>query len=70
MPIEGLSPTGRGVVGGPGVEGGEEGKVEIFRATRVAASSGCGIALNEQGQLRIWGSFRVRSAVYCSNERN
>ncbi len=57
--VEGLSPTGTGIIGGEGLQGGKEGLVEKFRATRVAASSGCGVALNEAGELRIWGSFRV-----------
>ncbi|KDN44271.1 RCC1/BLIP-II [Tilletiaria anomala UBC 951] len=63
LPVEGLSPTGRGVVGGAGPEGGKEGDVENFRATRVAASSNCSVALSDQGELRIWGSFRSNEGL-------
>lgn len=60
MLVEGLSPTGYGVVA-TGPNAGQWGAVEKFRATRIAASGACSLALNEQGKLRVWGSFRVRS---------
>lgn len=55
-----MSPSGEGVIGGTGPEGGKVGNVAKFRATRVAASNSCSVALNEAGELRVWGSFRVR----------
>lgn len=60
--VEGLSPTGYGIVA-TGPNAGQWGAVETFRATRIAASGACSLALNEHGELRIWGSFRVRSLL-------
>lgn len=59
MPVEGLSPNGVGIRGGAAPIGGTEGPVEIFRATRVAAGDSVSAALNERGEVRVWGSFRV-----------
>jgi regulator of chromosome condensation len=59
MPVEGLSPSGVGIVGGPAPTGGKEGSVEKFRATRVAAGDSISVALSDQGEIRVWGSFRV-----------
>lgn len=59
MQIEGLSPTGVGILSGPLPEGGREGPVEKFRATRVAAGDSISVALSDQGEVRVWGSFRV-----------
>lgn len=33
--------------------------LEDFRATFIAASDSCSIAVNERGELRAWGSFSV-----------
>ena len=59
MPVEGLGPQGRGPLAGPLPEGGKEGDVETFRATRVAAGDSVSVALNDRGEVRVWGSFRV-----------
>ena len=59
MPVEGLSPSGVGILGGPAPAGGKEGQVERFRATRVAAGDSVSVALSDQGEVRVWGSFRV-----------
>lgn len=59
MPVEGLSPSGVGILGGPAPTGGKEGQVEKFRATRVAAGDSVSVALSDQGEVRVWGSFRV-----------
>ena len=34
-----------------------------FRATFVAASDSCSIALSDKGELRAWGSFSVRTFI-------
>lgn len=67
MQVEGLSPTGVGILGGPLPTGGKEGPVERFRATRVAAGDSISVALSDQGEVRVWGSFRVSDI--CSPEK-
>lgn len=61
----------------PGVESEEletqpmlvEGLVEEgFKAVRVAAGDSVSLAISDQGELRCWGSFRVRSNSLDSNE--
>lgn len=59
MQVEGLAPLGHGPRTGPLPEGGTDGAVEVFRATRVAAGDSISVALSEVGELRIWGGFRV-----------
>lgn len=63
MPVEGLSPSGIGVLGGPAPLGGTTGEVEKFRATRVAAGDSVSAALNEKGEVRVWGSFRSNDGL-------
>lgn len=64
LPVEGLSPTGRGVLPGPkAAGGGQQGDVETFRATRVAAGDSISAALSQDGQLRVWGSFRSNDGL-------
>lgn len=63
LPVEGLSPSGVGVLGGPLPLGGTIGEVEKFRATRVAAGDSVSIALNERGEVRVWGSFRSNDGL-------
>ncbi|PWN38779.1 RCC1/BLIP-II [Ceraceosorus guamensis] len=58
MPVEGLSPDGKGLLPGPLPLGGTEGQVETFRAVRVAAGDSVSAALNSNGEVRVWGSFR------------
>lgn len=57
-PVEGISPSGKGVPS-------EQGKVRRFRATRVAASDGCSIALNADGELVSWGHFKDGEGKVC-----
>lgn len=59
MPVEGISPSGYGILGGPAPAGGKEGEVDKFRATRIAAGDSVSVALSEEGDIRVWGSFRV-----------
>lgn len=64
MRVEGLSPDGKGTL--PGAKeagGGSQGDVEIFRATRVAAGDSISAALSEDGQVRVWGSFRSNDGL-------
>lgn len=64
MPVEGLSPTGRGILPGSKSEGGgTEGEVETFRATRIAAGDSVSVALSQDGQVRVWGSFRSNDGL-------
>lgn len=65
MPVEGFSPTGVGILGGPMPTGGREGQVDKFRATRVAAGDSVSVALSDQGEVRVWGSFRVSHIKKC-----
>lgn len=60
MPVEGLGPQGRGILSGSKqLGGGKEGEVQKFRATRIAAGDSVSVALSDDGQVRVWGSFRV-----------
>lgn len=34
---------------------------EGFRAVRIAAGDSISAAISDQGELRVWGSFRVRT---------
>lgn len=64
MPVEGLSPSGVGIISGPKEQGGgKEGPVETFRATRIAAGDSVSVALSEDGQVRVWGSFRSNDGL-------
>ncbi|PWN38141.1 RCC1/BLIP-II [Meira miltonrushii] len=64
LPVEGLSPTGQGILGGEAsAGGGTEGAVEHFRATRVAAGDSVSVALSDRGELRVWGSFRSNDGL-------
>lgn len=64
LPVEGLSPTGQGILGGSlSAGGGTEGAVEQFRATRVAAGDSVSVALSDRGELRVWGSFRSNDGL-------
>lgn len=63
LPVEGLSPSGIGTIGGPLPLGGTQGEVERFRATRVAAGDSVSVALNERGEVRVWGSFRSNDGL-------
>lgn len=64
LPVEGLSPNGIGIRGGSlSSGGGSEGEVEKFRATRVAAGDSVSVALSDQGELRVWGSFRSNDGL-------
>ena len=59
MQVEGFAPTGQGVLGGPKSSGGKTGEVDKFRATRIAAGDSVSVAVSEEGEVRVWGSFRV-----------
>lgn len=60
MLVEGLGPQGKGTKAGTKEQGGGQmGDVETFRATRIAAGDSVSVALSEDGQVRVWGSFRV-----------
>jgi regulator of chromosome condensation len=37
---------------------------EGFRATRIAAGDSISAAISQEGELRVWGSFRVRFVVF------
>ncbi|CAO1621925.1 unnamed protein product [Sympodiomycopsis kandeliae] len=64
MPVEGLGPDGKGTLAGAKADGGgSEGDVDIFRATRVAAGDSISAALSEDGQVRVWGSFRSNDGL-------
>lgn len=64
MRVEGLAPNGKGVLAGSKeAGGGTEGEVDIFRATRVAAGDSISAALSEDGQVRVWGSFRSNDGL-------
>lgn len=58
-PVDGISPTGKDAVPG------EDGKVRRFRATRVAASDGCSVALDTEGRLVTWGHFKDGEGKVC-----
>ncbi|PWZ01461.1 RCC1/BLIP-II [Testicularia cyperi] len=60
-PVEGISPTGRGVQPADG----KEGEVEKFRATRVASADAAGAALDDRGRLRSWGYFKDGEGRVC-----
>lgn len=40
---------------------------EEFRAVEVAAGDSVSVALGSEGQLRVWGSFRVRLDIFLSS---
>lgn len=44
---------------------------EGFRAVRVVAGDSVSVTLSSEGQLRVWGSFRVRppppSSIYINS---
>ncbi|PWN53464.1 RCC1/BLIP-II [Violaceomyces palustris] len=60
-PVEGLSPTGKGV----DPKTGAESDVERYRATRVASADAAGVALDDQGRLRSWGYFKDGEGRVC-----
>ncbi|WFD04370.1 hypothetical protein MOBT1_003077 [Malassezia obtusa] len=57
-PVDGASPTGKGVAG-------SDVQVRRFRATRVAASDGCSVALDAHGALLAWGHFKDGEGKVC-----
>lgn len=57
-PVDGISPSGKGVAGA-------DGQVMRFRATRVAASDGCSVALDTAGALVAWGHFKDGEGKVC-----
>jgi len=59
MQVEGFSPSGEGILGGPKPSGGKTGEVDKFRATRIAAGDSVSVAVSDEGEVRVWGSFRV-----------
>ena len=64
-PVEGLSPTGRGVLPGESAPGGTEGAVEKYRAVRVASADSAGVSLDDKGRLRSWGYFKDGEGRVC-----
>ncbi|EPQ26442.1 uncharacterized protein PFL1_06090 [Pseudozyma flocculosa PF-1] len=65
-PVEGISPTGRGIV--PGDDGGAEGDVERYRATRVASGDAVSVSLDDRGRLRSWGHFKDGEGAVCFSD--
>ena len=62
-PVEDMSPVGQGVSAS-----GETGKVNVFRATRTAASDGCTVALDAEGRLVCWGHFKDAEGKVCFSD--
>ncbi|KAJ1035114.1 hypothetical protein NDA18_000712 [Ustilago nuda] len=60
-PVEGISPTGKGI----NPIDRREGTVEKYRATRVASADAAGAALDDQGRLRSWGYFKDGEGRVC-----
>lgn len=60
-PVEGLSPTGKGI----NPIDGKKGSVEKYRATRVASADAAGAVLDDQGRLRSWGYFKDGEGRVC-----
>ncbi len=60
-PVEGISPSGRGI----NPIDGKEGAVEKYRATRIASADAAGAALDDQGRLRSWGYFKDGEGRVC-----
>lgn len=58
-PVESISPNGQDVPVP------ENGKPIRFRATRVAASDGCSVALDAEGRLVAWGHFKDGEGKVC-----
>lgn len=58
-PVDGLAPDGRSA------RAGTDGHVRRFRATRVAASDGCSVALDASGALVAWGHFKDGEGKVC-----
>uniref|UniRef100_V5EMZ2 GDP/GTP exchange factor n=1 Tax=Kalmanozyma brasiliensis (strain GHG001) TaxID=1365824 RepID=V5EMZ2_KALBG len=60
-PVEGLSPSGKGI----NPIDGKEGTVEKYRATRAASADAAGAVLDDHGRLRSWGYFKDGEGRVC-----
>lgn len=66
--LDGISPSGKGISGGEPPQGGEQGPVRLFRATRAVASDGFSAALNSAGELLCWGHFKDGEGKVCFSD--